>query len=568
MGLICCYPGPDKAPRRPHKTTISDVLERVARLERTVRALSRDSALDDSHHDLSMPLYDYEGSPGNHESGSGILVRGKHSSHYFDEILLSRVLDEELEMQHMLANGAPIRGNFPDLLEMSRVLFTSPAAEGRLSRPTKWQATQLWQTFVNNVDPFTKILHIPTAQVLVFGATNDPSETTKDTNSLLFAIFYAATTSLEAWKLSARANKAGRSLWVMNGLAIRLAQTIGLHRDGKQLNLSPFDSEMRRRLWWHLWAKDSRASEDHGITVFNTYDFSREIDFPLNVNDNELDPGMSELSSSKSRWSEMTYPLIAIKANYALQRLHFLTNPSSNKRPDTNEQTRKETIRRLTTHVEEYNQNCNPNIPIQRATMLFTRIILRKLDFVSHQQLMTKSSSSSSKLEDRKSLATEEHFISACEILELHHQIRSDDLLREFHWAFEAYPQYHLLLYTLWHLGVKTIGPNVDRAWRAKRDIITVTGPKLAILPMMRTKAMRIRQSTNSDYNGLPTGEEKPGVLQPAMNHPACSGAFDLAGHGGMSSDVMNWAAQDSVLPDWNTLIEVDMHPQAFRLEE
>ena len=332
---------------------------------------------------------------------------------------------------------------------------------------------------------------------------------------------------------------------------------------------------MRRRLWWHLWAKDIRASEDHGITV-SSHDFSGEIDFPLNVDDNELDPAMSELPPSKSKWAEMTYPLIVMKANHALQELSSTSNES-------NEPTRREAVRRLTAHIEEYSRNCNPNIPIQRATMLFTRIILRKLDFVSHQQLMNQSQSQTgSKPEDRKALATEEHLVSACEILESNLQIRSDDLLRGFRWAFEAYPQYHLLLYVLWHLCVKPSGPNVGRAWyaveasfgrgstNAERDTITVTGPKLAILEMMRKKAMQFRQTatatTKSHTNftaPVPTDEEGQSI--PAMDRPApAETSFDdLAGYV-MSSDVMNWT-HDSAFPDWNTLIDdFNMHPPEF----
>ncbi|KAL4781314.1 fungal-specific transcription factor domain-containing protein [Aspergillus varians] len=614
MGVLCCYPGPEKAPRRPHKTTISDVSARVARLERTVRALSHDSAHYDSH-DPSIPVAQASpgtptaagGSPG-HASG-GVLVRGKYSSHYFDEILLSRVLEEEREMQYMLTNGETSDNKFSESLNISGILSSPPAVESRVFRPTKWQSTQLWQTFVNNVDPLTKILHIPTAQASVFGAISDASETIEDINALLFAIFYAATTSLEEddvgallghdkrtalgvfklcfeqslsrvnildnpsllslqalaiYLLSARAHKAGRSVWVLNGLAIRLAQSIGLHRDGKTLNLSPFDSEMRRRLWWHLWAKDSRASEDHGITV-PSYDFSCDIDFPLNVDDNELDPAMSELPPSKLKWSEMTYPLIVMKANHALREFYYMAKPSSSN--ESNEPTRKEAVRRLTAHIEDYSRNCNPNIPIQRATMLFTRIILRKLDFVSHQQSMNQSGS---KPEDRKSLATEENLVNACEILELSLQIQSDDLLRGFRWAFEAYPQYHLLLYVLWHLGVKPSGPNVDRAWHVveasfghestnQRDTITVTGPKLAILEMMRNKAVGFRQTANRSDFTAPVPTE--GQCNPTMGCPAHT--FDLAGYG-MPSDVMNWA-QDSAFPDWNPLIDdFNMHRQAF----
>lgn len=62
--------------------------------------------------------------------------------------------------------------------------------------PSRWQATQLWQAYVNNVDPIAKILHIPTTQTTFFAAINNPSEIDDDLNALLFSIYFSATTSL------------------------------------------------------------------------------------------------------------------------------------------------------------------------------------------------------------------------------------------------------------------------------------------------------------------------------------------------------------------------------------
>lgn len=54
--------------------------------------------------------------------------------------------------------------------------------------------------------------------------------------------------------------------WNSTGLAIRLAQSLGMHRDGSALGLSPFDAEMRRRLWWGICVLDTPASEDHSCS--------------------------------------------------------------------------------------------------------------------------------------------------------------------------------------------------------------------------------------------------------------------------------------------------------------
>ena len=40
------------------------------------------------------------------------------------------------------------------------------------------------------------------------------------------------------------------SVPTMVNLMVNIAQSMGLHRDGEQFNLSPFETEMRRRVWW------------------------------------------------------------------------------------------------------------------------------------------------------------------------------------------------------------------------------------------------------------------------------------------------------------------------------
>lgn len=63
-------------------------------------------------------------------------------------------------------------------------------------RPLTWQATQLWQIFVQNVNQMHKPLHIPTAQVVIYTAINELDEASPTVNCLLFNIYFAAVTSL------------------------------------------------------------------------------------------------------------------------------------------------------------------------------------------------------------------------------------------------------------------------------------------------------------------------------------------------------------------------------------
>jgi hypothetical protein len=74
--------------------------------------------------------------------------------------------------------------------------FNQSMKDTQRYHPSRWHAMQLWQAFVNNVDPLVKILHLPTAQGTIFAAINNPDKVEEDLNALLFSVYFAATTSL------------------------------------------------------------------------------------------------------------------------------------------------------------------------------------------------------------------------------------------------------------------------------------------------------------------------------------------------------------------------------------
>jgi len=64
--------------------------------------------------------------------------------------------------------------------------------------PSKLVATQLWKIYVDNVDPCSKVLHIPTDEVVIFTAIDDPINASPDAMALCFAVYYAATVARDA----------------------------------------------------------------------------------------------------------------------------------------------------------------------------------------------------------------------------------------------------------------------------------------------------------------------------------------------------------------------------------
>lgn len=71
-------------------------------------------------------------------------------------------------------------------------------ADTKAYLPTQRQALQLWQTYLNNVEPLIKLLHIPTVELDIYRAINTGKDVPDELNALLFSTYFAAVTSLSS----------------------------------------------------------------------------------------------------------------------------------------------------------------------------------------------------------------------------------------------------------------------------------------------------------------------------------------------------------------------------------
>jgi hypothetical protein len=345
-----------------------------------------------------------------------------------------------------------------------------------------------------------------------------------------------------------------------------MAHSIGLHRDGSKLGISPFESEVRRRLWWHFLARDGRAAEDHGISSWSTVP-GYDTKMPLNIDDNELRPDMKELPPSHSGWTKMSLPLTCMEVAQTLQAMANLSMTPSG--PTPKEVIRSNLLTQLRSRVEQYIKPCNPVIPIQRMAMKTALAMVHKIDFVTRQQLANLENP-----DKRNTFATEANLLSALRCLEIHLELWGDELLRPYRWCMHGHPQYHMLLYVLWHLCVSPSGPSVERAWvivakqfelEEVRMSMAVSSPalKAIILRRMRKKAEMIRQSL---FNGSETpGSASEGVEETPeeeeMEDSIPEAVMDVRRFDGENVD-WNSLMQNN-LPDWNTLVE-DLHVDLY----
>ncbi|KAK7943485.1 uncharacterized protein PG986_012598 [Apiospora aurea] len=215
-------------------------------------------------------------------------------------------------------------------------------------------AQKLWTLHVSNVEPLCKILHIPTAAKMVEEVTLRPANATKEEECLLFAIYHFAVFSMSdeeclyefgearsilllryrfalrqalvnaSWLkttdmlvlqalvlylIASRLTSDPHTYWIMTGVAVGIAQRMGLHRDGEETELSPYDVEMRRRLFWQVIPLDGYAGQLCGTSI-SLPPNSWETKQPLNINDGQIWPGMTEEPVAQEGPTEMIFCLV------------------------------------------------------------------------------------------------------------------------------------------------------------------------------------------------------------------------------------------------------------------
>lgn len=488
------------------------------------------------------------------------------------------------------------------------VLSTPPAS----FHPPKHQAVKLWNRFTEPVQACATLhlLHQPTDEIKVFSVINNPATAALEDVALCFAIYFASTVSMDSadverslgepkdaallqfkhgleqafahgdfldrpsigglhalavYAASLRTYSRGKGLWILNGLAIRIAQSLGLHRDGSRLGLSPFQAEIRRRLWWHLLYRDARSGEDYGIenTGGALLVVSEDVALPANVNDTDLDPDMEQPPAERLTWTPMTFSIANIDVGRTMQSLAALAAAASPTSPPS-EAERLRLMLRARERADKWLAVCNPVVPQQRLTLHCTLMLLRKVGFVTKLQWILLRQRAGS----REEFATEENLEEALVILVMKRNgDDGDGLLSQFAWTQRLYPQYNVTMYVLLHLCVKPEGPAVERAWEAVDQFFAGEvldgdnvsyGPKLSVLAALREKAMTVREKLQliRRPGGNPVRDED--------HEPGVDSSSDLAEGGNPPADVEgNADGQDFDIdaimedwPNWETLVQ------------
>ena len=324
-------------------------------------------------------------------------------------------------------------------------------------------------------------------------------------------------------------------VWALLGTAIRLARNLGLHRDGTAFGLSPFETEMRRRVWWQLCVMDLRTAEDYGFDP-STTDWSFDTKIPLNIEDEQIHPGSTKFPEPYvGRSTGMCFSLLRYEVTSTVRRLNqvaFTKGPlrqdGSSPSPSARSMAEKERLLEVTHRrlEEEYLRFCDMNDPLQWITGTVGRLVMAKLWLAIYHPLQLQSighlqqrhpDADCGRRDDKGSgdasplspSIRDRLFVTAVEVIEYARLTATEPRVAKWSWMFQGFVPWHPLAYIASELCVRTRGALVDRAWTAidgffdlSDDILFPAAPRRCakrgllwvLLKQLVSKARRARE--------------------------------------------------------------------------
>nr|WAU16877.1 BTG1 [Cercospora sp. JNU001] len=339
-GADCVY---QRIPPRPRRKRRAESAER--KVERYERILSEHGLLENSPPTASESGRTSQAkesrSPDQGQPDAGILIGGQGGTRYIDDRIwvglgghaIARGVEEAFAGHRETSDAEAILAD-----PLSATAFTPSHQPLFRFHPAHEEAMYLWKTHLDRVEPICRLLHIPTAAQLILTRSQNPQLLSPAEECLLFAIYHFAVHSLTddecrrqfphterdvllerfsfateqalvnvGWLattdltvlqavvlflLASRHKHDPNSYWILTGVAMRIGQRLGVHRDGERLGMPPFEVELRRRLYYQLLPLDGAASAASGAGITPIPE-SWDCKPPLNISDANLQPGMT-----------------------------------------------------------------------------------------------------------------------------------------------------------------------------------------------------------------------------------------------------------------------------------
>ncbi|KAL9094656.1 MAG: hypothetical protein Q9165_002925 [Trypethelium subeluteriae] len=424
---------------------------------------------------------------------------------------------EELEPEEEPSSylEPPLNGQHP-----ANILFGSPPTNQDLRRlhPPSDHARQMWSIFKDRVDPLVKIFDIDHREKR-FLASIDCFETLKRaTQAWMFAVYLIAVVSLSdeecmssfgepktalyrrlKYATQQALNAAGLlrssdiivlqayvlflisvvgdydagTYWSMTGIALRMAQRGGLHRDQSSLGTDqwPWHAEMRRRLWWHISLIDLRASELTGLGPNFSF-LNWDTKLPLNVDDGDLSLPMTDYPPERTGATDMMYCLISYEMRSYFRQVR--TTPTISiavqnfQLTEHSAEDKDKVVDELERRIEQkFLRYCDPLVPLHHLCLILARAAIASSRLMIHYPRNQSTETGTDLPMARRDML----FTTALKVIEYHNLVYENPSIRKFIWSMKSRFPWHALIFLLIELRVRTVG-DVGRAWALVEQLI------------------------------------------------------------------------------------------------
>ena len=260
-----------------------------------------------------------------------------------------------------------------------------------------------------------------------------------------------------------------RSAWSLTGVLVRLAVSMKLHRDGSHLaNITPFEIEMRRRLWWQICLIDSR-SEDLQVSAYKVCEEMFDTEMPVNTDDVNLDPEMSEPPIVTEKWSQLTIFLIRCEVWKLSRRLQSITTAISLSPNDTDKTF--ELFQQCEATIENTHlKHLDPNQPIRAFVATMTRLFLTKVGLILHTKQQSARATQPLPVNSSQS---DKLFMSSLLIVEYTYSLQNEPSWSDWRWQIQGrQPPWHALHVVLAQLCTRYWNSICDRAWSSAKGTL------------------------------------------------------------------------------------------------
>lgn len=293
-----------------------------------------------------------------------------------------------------------------------------------------------------------------------------------------------------------------RFCWTLTGLVIRIAQGMGLHRDGSQFDLTPFETEMRRRVWWAILVVDLRSAEELG-TELTVTESMYDTRMPLNINDADISPTSTEFPTPSDGPSDTAIVLVRYQIlSLSRKFIEDLASAPADIEPSEREKAIIDVYHsvehKFLSHVIDETDS------LYWVVAVVARIIMAKMCLHIYQGSMFpgRDSHLSDDIRDRI-------YVAAIEIVELGHKLNCDPRCKQYRWLFMTYTNWHAIAFNLIETCRRPWTALVERSWEAvstfERDPVDLakSGDHAAIFLPLRQLFFRARKHREAEIARL-----------------------------------------------------------------